>query len=121
MKELAFPFQSGGFIHELVIRNEYAAIVKRTRAKQAGYQVPPLHYEVIKIRQHDGWTLPGGKIIEPGEMYPRSEKWGTSGWTYKNMDDAKRKYAHCRPTPDAKKGGLKSPEGQNSGHHHQTP
>lgn len=39
-------------------------------------------YEVIIIQEiTKPYTLPTGKVVEPGEYYPSSGKWGSAGWT----------------------------------------
>ena len=48
-------------------------------------------YEVIVISCHEGYTI-AGNFIEPSEMYPCSSQWGVKGFTYKNLEDAEKKY-----------------------------
>lgn len=50
------------------------------------------HYEVIIIQSHDGFSV-AGKEVEASEFYPRSEDWGTYGWTYSTLEEVKVKTA----------------------------
>lgn len=47
-------------------------------------------FEVIAIQSHDGMSI-AGKQIEPAEYAPSNAQWGSQGWTYQNMEQAKEK------------------------------
>jgi hypothetical protein len=47
-------------------------------------------FEIIRIRRHDGFHI-DGRFVEPGEVYPKSEAWGTDGWTMQDRGAAFRK------------------------------
>lgn len=55
-------------------------------------------FEVVKIGGHDGYTI-AGKYIEPAETYPSSETWGSDGFTYTTLENAKNRFASMRETP----------------------
>jgi hypothetical protein len=44
-------------------------------------------FEIIRIRRHEGFHI-DGRFVEPGEIYPKSEAWGTDGWTIHDRDAA---------------------------------
>jgi hypothetical protein len=48
---------------------------------------PSVCYEVIRIRQRQGFQI-GGRFVEAAELYPRSEAWGTDGFTLTDKDAA---------------------------------
>jgi len=52
------------------------------------------HFEVIHIQtQKKDWIMGGKLVAKKGdESYPSSATWGTSGWTYKKMEGAKKKF-----------------------------
>ena len=55
----------------------------------AGFN-PAVCYEVIRIRQREGFQI-GGRFVEPAEVYPNSEAWGVDGWTMQGKEAAFRK------------------------------
>lgn len=84
-KPLKESFQRKGFTYTLVKREGDKAIYEQKIEKKQ------LAYEVIKIRRHDGYTI-GGVYIEPSEIYPSDNDWGTFGWTYKKLETALNKF-----------------------------
>lgn len=88
MKLLPKSFTAGGFNHEQVERSGDVALYRRW--KQGGGRE---HFEVVRIKSHDGLLYPGAKErTAPAEYYPSAEKWGTIGWTYPELEAAQRKY-----------------------------
>lgn len=49
------------------------------------------HYEVIRIRSHNGYDM-AGTWIEPAEMYPGDEQWGINGFTINSIEAAEKKF-----------------------------
>jgi hypothetical protein len=84
MNELAKTFKRDGFTHNQVTRESNIAIFRRTK-RIRGKEIE--HFEVVFIRvlpEHIAF----GKLFSEGEIYPRSEEWGTYGWTCRDMDAA---------------------------------
>lgn len=48
-----------------------------------------VHYEVVRIRVAKEWNCQG-TIIPEHEVYPSDEKWGTDGFTFTEMEKAKK-------------------------------
>ena len=89
IRPLGFPFTKNGFTHELLGREGLLCIV--TRSKR-GSQI---HFEVVRLRERKGCTFKrGDKVLTvPNvETYPRSEDWGTYGFTYRSLEEAKAKF-----------------------------
>jgi hypothetical protein len=84
---LAKTFKRNGFTHNQVVRESNIAIyrrAKRIRSKEIE------RFEVVIIRvlpEHIAF----GRLFPEREIYPRSEEWGTYGWTYRDMEAAWKK------------------------------
>lgn len=90
MRQLPTQFTESGFLHEQVVREENLAIYRRSKGSTE-------HYEVIRIRSHNGFPIPGtDKRAEPAEVYPRAEAWGIDAFTKPTMEDALRKMEEMR-------------------------
>jgi hypothetical protein len=81
-KPLTFPFTKSGFTHELIKRDGLVCLVRRTRV---GYPDTPAHYEVVRLRQAPERLSPRGEVLPAAEAYPRSEAWGSYGFTLPNV------------------------------------
>lgn len=46
-------------------------------------------FEVVKIGKHNGFSI-AGLFFPPAETYPTSSMWGSSGWTYRELEKAKQ-------------------------------
>ena len=89
IRPLGFPFTKNGFTHELLGREGLVCIVRRSKH---GSQ---MHFEVVRLRERKESTFErGGKVltVPSVETYPRSEDWGTYGFTYRSLDQAKAKF-----------------------------
>ena len=86
MKKLPKQFDKKGFTYTQIKREGMKAIFKQTKKGQESAT-----YEVVKISKHNGYEL-GGQKIPPGEAYPSTSQWGNSGWTYRTIEDAEKKY-----------------------------
>lgn len=86
MRELPVDFNWGGFQHHRVAREGMVAMYRRRRI---GGEAE--HYEVIRIVVRPATEI-AGKVIGEREGYPRSEEWGTRGWTYGDSEDAWEKF-----------------------------
>jgi hypothetical protein len=100
MKMLETEFTRAGWNHQQITRHENTAIYKRW--KDGGLDP---HYEVIKIKAHKGFKVPGTEIItEPAEYYPSDSSWGTDGFTCHTFAEASEKFTELlsrKPTKQA--------------------
>lgn len=88
MNPIPTTFTGNGFVHEQIERVGSFAIYRRF--KQGGGQE---HFEVVRIRSHNGFTIPGtNKKAPAAETYPSNEKWGKDGWTFPTIDSAREKF-----------------------------
>jgi hypothetical protein len=87
-RPLAIQFRRGGFNYRQIYREGDAAIYVQG---WTGSSDPSVCYEVIRIRRHEGFKI-AGKFIEPAEVYPCSEAWGTDGFTYTDKERAFTKF-----------------------------
>ena len=83
-KPIATEFRHDGFNYKQIAREDDVAIYEQ---KWTGCSNPSVAHEVVRIRRHDGFEI-GGKVIEPAEVYPRSEAWGVDGFTVTDRDVA---------------------------------
>jgi hypothetical protein len=86
-KPLPVEFTRDSFNYRQIARDSDAAIYEQ---KWNGRSDASACYEVIRIRRHDGFHI-GGRLVEPGEIYPNSEAWGVDGWTVLSEEAAFRK------------------------------
>jgi hypothetical protein len=77
-------FRRGGFTYRQIARQGNAAIYEQT---WMGCRNPSISYEVIRIRRREGFQI-RGRLVEPAEVYPRSESWGADGFTLTDRDAA---------------------------------
>lgn len=89
MKTLPLEFTKKQFHHKQIWRAGSWAIYERWKDNQKP------HYELIRIKSHNGYEMAGVKI-EPGEIYPWDEKFGTDGWTLNSFEAAMEKYNKIR-------------------------
>ena len=75
-------FRRGGFNYRKIAREGEVAIYEQT---WNGCLNPRICYEVIRIRRRDGFQI-ADKSVEPHEVYPNSEAWGTDGFTVTDED-----------------------------------
>jgi hypothetical protein len=83
-KPLPKEFRRDGFHYRQIVREGNAAIYEQT---WSGCPNPSVSYEVIRIRRREGFQI-GGRFVEPAEVYPNSEAWGTDGFTLTDRDAA---------------------------------
>jgi hypothetical protein len=76
-------FRHDGFDYQQIHREEDFAIYQQTWNDKAHSAA----FEVIHIRRHDGFHI-DGRFVDPGEIYPKPEAWGTDGWTIQDRDGA---------------------------------
>jgi hypothetical protein len=83
-KPLPKEFRRDGFNYRQIGREGDAAIYEQT---WSGCPNPSISYEAIRIRRREGFRI-GGKVVEPAEVYPRSEACGVDGFTLTDKDAA---------------------------------
>jgi hypothetical protein len=83
-KPLPTRFRRDGFNYRQIAREGYGAIYEQT---WSGCAEPSVCYEVIRIRQRDGFQI-DGRLVEPAEVYPSSGAWGVDGFTLTDKDAA---------------------------------
>jgi hypothetical protein len=83
-KPLPKEFRHDGFTYRQIARALDAAIYEQ---RWTGCAEPSVCYEVIRIRRREGFQI-GGRFVEAAELYPRSEAWGTDGFTLTDKDAA---------------------------------
>jgi hypothetical protein len=81
-----FPFKRDGFLHELISKDGSVCLVRRSKGNRQ------THFEVVVLQWSNGRTWPSGRISPDGWHYPSSEQWGTYGWTYRDLAEARAKY-----------------------------
>src|SRR6266550_5350522 len=83
-KRLPTRFRRNGFEYRQIARERHGAIYEQT---WAGCCDPSVCYEVIRIRQRDGFQI-NGRFVEPAEIYPKADAWGVDGFTFTDRDAA---------------------------------
>ena len=83
-KPLPTEFRRDGFQYRQIAREGHAAIYEQI---WLGCTEPSPCYEVIRIRRREGFQI-GDRFVEAAELYPRSEAWGTDGFTLTDKDTA---------------------------------
>jgi hypothetical protein len=81
MKPIELTFTKSQWHFEQLSRVGDIAIYKRKKNGDP-------HYEVVRIRRHNGFKLPTGEMTEPAEYYPGDNAWGTDGFTFVRLDVA---------------------------------
>jgi len=101
-KPLATQFRHDGFDYRQIAREGDVAIYEQ---KWRGCPDPNVCFEVVRIRRRDGFQI-GGSFVEPAEVYPRSEAWGTDGFTLTDKDAALNKFRQMLSAEPAKPTGT---------------
>ena len=83
-KPLPTQFSRDGFNYRQIAREGDAAIYDQT---WSGSSSPSVCYEVVRIRQREGFQI-DGRVVEPAEVYPKSDSWGIDGFTLTDKDAA---------------------------------
>ena len=83
-RPLTIRFRHDGFDYRQIAREGDAAIYEQTRR---GCKNGSVRFEVIRIRKREGFQI-GDRFVEPAEVYPNSEAWGTAAWTIVNKEAA---------------------------------
>ena len=91
-RRLPKRFRHDGFTYRQIARKGDAAIYEQRWSSCAN---PSVGYEVIRVRRREGCEI-DGRFIEPAEVYPNSEAWGTDGFTFTDKDAAFAKLRKVR-------------------------
>lgn len=92
MKPLDPAFTKSGWQFQQLRREGNTALFQRWKPEG----LPP-HYEVVRIRSHNGFKIPGtDKISDPAEYYPGDTAWGRDGFTFVSMETAITKFDTLR-------------------------
>jgi len=83
-KPLPKEFRRDGFQYRQIVREKNGAIYQQI---WNGCPNSSIAYEVVRVRLRKGFRI-GGRIVQPAEVYPRSEAWGTDAFSYTNKDAA---------------------------------
>jgi hypothetical protein len=83
-KRLPTQFRRDGFDYRQIAREADVAIYEQT---WSGCSNPSVCYEVVRIRRREGFQI-NGRFVEPAEVYPSSDAWGTDGFTVTDKDAA---------------------------------
>ncbi len=81
----------GGFNLRQITREGHLAVYEQSHPKCP----TRLRYEVIVIRRRGAFEI-NGRRVEAAEFYPRSEDWGSFGWTLTTRDAALEKLQQIR-------------------------
>ena len=83
MKQLEKEFTQKGWSLKRLWRTDNIAIYERSKDGAA------LHYEVVRIKSHNGFQIPGtDQVSEPAEYYPSEKSWGVDGFTFNTTEEA---------------------------------
>jgi len=83
-KPLPLQFRHDGFDYRQIAREGNGAIYEQ---RWMGCPNPSIAYEVIRIRRREGFEI-NGRVVQPAEVYPKSEAWGVDGFTLTDKDAA---------------------------------
>lgn len=99
MKKIKKKFEKSNFIFEQLKRVGEFAIYSRYNKD---FKKETLHYEVIIIKSHNGYTI-AGKNLPPAEIYPSSSSWGSLGFTFSSLNEAEKKLQQLIKSKNARK------------------
>lgn len=86
MKAIETSFTQKGFQLTQLKREGLAALYRKTKK---GFSFES--FEVVILKRNPPFMF-HGKPCGDCESYPRSEQWGTFGWTFSDEDDAVKKF-----------------------------
>ena len=86
MKQIETQFAQKGW--QLRQLSRFGSIAIYERSKEG--TLP--HYEVGRIKSHNGFQIPGTEErSEPAEYYPSDNAWGVHGFTFNSIEDTTAK------------------------------
>jgi hypothetical protein len=102
MSGLRFPFLRDRYVHRLLERDGAVCLVERENVLTGS-----VHWEVVRLVRVRERIWPNGRRTEAGEAYPPVSQWGTRGWTFTRLTDARQKYRFL-VCATAQKGGSQA-------------
>jgi len=112
-EKLPEEISKAGFTYRLYCRKGKYAICEQYM-KEVACPIPGepkknvlIGYEVIVIRKQKAQTF-FGREYPAKEIYPGPESWGTFGFSFKNLKDAKNKFEYLISISDGRKKRLAS-------------
>ncbi len=81
---LPHTFRDKGYEFHQEKRTDSWAVYKQQRVDNGKV----VAYEVVRIQRFPETRFPDGSVSPPREAYPRSESWGTDGWTFRTLEAA---------------------------------
>ena len=88
MSKIPKIFRSNNFAFEQLKRLDNIAIYGKFKED---FKKETYHYEVIVIQSHNGYYIKES-YVPPSEFYPSSQSWGLSGFTFRSLEDAEKKF-----------------------------
>jgi hypothetical protein len=82
-RPLPKEFRHNGFDYRQIYRQGDLAIYRQTWKGNEHSAA----FEVIRVKRREAFQVEG-RLIEPAEVYPNSEAWGTDGFTFADKDAA---------------------------------
>ena len=83
-RSLEARFSHDGFDLRQIAREGDVAVYEQTFQKSAA---PSVAYEVIRLRRREEFYVED-HLVEPAEVYPKADAWGTDGFTLTDRDAA---------------------------------
>jgi hypothetical protein len=93
-KPLQKEFRRDRFNYRQIAREGRAAMYEET---WNGCSDPSVCYEVVRIRRRGGFKI-DDRFVEPAEIYPNAEAWGTDGFTLTDKEAAFAKLSKLKAT-----------------------
>lgn len=90
MKIIETNFIDKHFSFKQIAREGDFAVYERQQIPYMGHNSDTVHWEVIKIQKHNGYSFVG-KTWPPSEFYPRNADWGLYGFTCQTKERAYKK------------------------------
>ena len=56
------------------------------------------HFEVVQLQERGYVRFDDGRELQPAELYPASSEWGKYGFTYRTLDEARKRFETLWPT-----------------------
>lgn len=87
MKPIDDEFTKNGWHHRLLERGGQACIFRRWKDDRFP------HFEVVLLTEQKQVEFPPGVVRVAHEAYPSAEQWGSKGWTFTDLGNARDKFA----------------------------
>lgn len=92
MTPLPLKLSIAGFNYTQIDRSDRYALYEQVRINKCKHTpVRVKRYEVIKVRKQPEWSA-FGKTHPAKEGFPCSEEWGTSGWSFLDLESARKHF-----------------------------